>query len=73
MTEDVNWAQKLVDKHGWKMLNYIRVLHLTEDSKTILEIELKELIANVASDVLNTSKDIFFKVLDKKIVEAKTK
>jgi len=36
-------------------------------------IELKELIANVASDVLNESKDIFFRVLDKKIVKARTK
>ena len=69
MTEDVLWAQQLVDRHASSILNLIRRLPLHEKVLMLLELEAKQLVANVASDALNEGKTICMKALD----EAKTK
>lgn len=64
MTEDVPWAQQLVDKHASNILNLIRKLPLHEKVLQLLELEAKQLVADVASDALNEGKDICMKALD---------
>ena len=64
MTEDVLWAQQLVDKHAVNMLNLIRKLPLHEKVLMLLEVETKLLVSHVASDALNEGKDICMKVLE---------
>ena len=64
MTEDVLWAQQLIDKHAGSILNLIRKLPLHEKVLLLLELEAKQLVANVASDALNEGKTICMKALD---------
>ena len=64
MTEDVLWAQQLVDRHASSILNLIRKLPLHEKVLMLLELEAKQLVANVASDALNEGKTICMKALD---------
>ncbi len=69
MTEDVLWAQQLVDRHAVNILNLIRRLPLHEKVLMLLELEAKQLVANVASDALNEGKTICMKALE----ESRTK
>ncbi len=64
MTEDVPWAQQLIDKHASSILNLIRKLPLHEKVLMLLELETKQLVTNVASDALNEGKAICMKALD---------
>jgi len=62
MTDNVSFAQDLIDKHADIMLNYIRALPLTENLIMTIELELKQLVMNVASDVMNSTKDTCLKI-----------
>jgi len=62
MTEDVGWSQGLIDKHAVTMLNAIRALPLEEKLLMILELDAKQLVLDVASDVMHETRDVCLKI-----------
>ncbi len=52
-----NWVQDLMDKHAGSILNYINHLRITQYEKSMLEIKAKELLLDVAKDVMHDTKD----------------
>jgi len=57
-----NWVQDLMDKHAGDILNYINHLRISQYEKSILEIKSKELLLDVAKDVMHDTKDSCVKI-----------
>lgn len=52
-----NWVQDLMDNHAGDILNYINLLRITHYERITLEIKVKELLLDVAKDVMHDTRD----------------
>lgn len=71
LTNESHWVQDLIDNHAGDILNHINSLPLTKYDKLSLEIKAKQLLLDVAHDVMHDTKDSCMKTFHEALFKEK--